>query len=273
MMKTSHMRDQEVLSRQYKDSSNLDIRKNFHKKYSTNPTSFTDWILSKIKFINGCRVLEVGCGTGSLWQNYPQLTDTFAELVLTDISKGMIDIAKETYVARKNIQIQAMDVLDMPFEDHSFDIIVANSMLYHVNDVDSALEIIHRILRDGGVFYATTFGKDGQISYINHAMFEMGLSDSKEIGEISFSLENGFDLLRKHFSVVKEETYDAHLEVSEPLDLVEYIFSMSSMSHVARSNRDKMNAYFESKKDSQGILNIPVMSGMFISTKDCSLRS
>lgn len=267
------MRDKEILSRQYKDSSNLDIRRNFHKKYSTNPIGFTDWILSKIKFFKGCRVLEVGCGTGSLWQNYPELTDTFSKLVLTDISKGMIDIAKEAYAARKNIQIEAMDVMEMPFEDHSFDIIVANSMLYHVNDVDSALENIHRILRDGGAFYATTFGKDGQISYVNHAMFEMGLSDSNEIGEISFSLENGFDILRNHFSVVKVETYDAHLEVSESSDLVDYIFSMSSMSHVDRSNRDKMNAYFESKKDSQGILYIPVMSGMFISSKDYSIRS
>ena len=266
-MKTRNMRDKEVLTRQYKDSSNLDIRKNFHKKYSTNPIRYTDWILSKIEFFKGCRVLEVGCGTGSLWENSPELIDTFSELVLTDISTGMIDIVKENYAGRKNIQIQAMDVLDMPFEANSFDIVVANSMLYHVNDVDSALENIQRILRKDGVFYATTFGKDGQINYINKAMFEMGLSDSKKIDEISFTLENGRLILRNHFSVVKEETFDNHLEVLEPLDLVEYIFSMSSMAHIDRSNRDKMKAYFESKKDSQGILTIPLMYGMFISLK------
>ena len=145
-MKPWKMRDKKVLTRQYKDSSNLDIRRNFHKKYGTNSTGYADWIISKIKFFQGCRVLEVGCGTGSLWENYPQLIDTFSELVLTDISKGMIDIVKESYGGRKNIQIQVMDVLDVPFEANSFDIIVANSMLYHVNDVDPALENIHRIL-------------------------------------------------------------------------------------------------------------------------------
>jgi hypothetical protein len=98
-------------------------------------------------------------------------------------------------------------------------------------------------------------------------MFEMGLSDSKIIEEISFSLENGRDILRRHFSAVKEETYDNHLEVLEPVDLVEYIFSMSSMCHIDRSNRDKMKAYFESKKDSRGILTIPMLYGMFISLK------
>jgi ubiquinone/menaquinone biosynthesis C-methylase UbiE len=266
-MKTRNMRDKEVLTRQYKDSSNLDIRKNFHKKYSTNSTGYSDWILSNIKFFKGCRILEVGCGTGSLWGNDPELINTFSELVLTDISIGMIDIVKESYAGRKNIQIQAMDVLDMPFEDNSFDIIVANSMLYHVTDVDSALHNIHRVLREDGVFYATTFGKVGLINYINHAMFEIGLSDSKKIDEISFTLENGSDILRNHFSVVKKEPYDNHLEVLEPLDLVEYIFSMSSMCHVDRSNRDKMSAYFESKKNSKGILVIPQMYGIFICFK------
>jgi ubiquinone/menaquinone biosynthesis C-methylase UbiE len=266
-MKTWKMRDKEVLNQQYKDSSNLDIRKNFHKKYSTNSLGYADWILSNIRFFKGCRVLEVGCGTGRLWENYPELINTFSELVLTDISKGMVDIVRESYAGRNNIQIQAMDVLDMPFEENSFDIIVANSMLYHVNDVELALENIHRILRDNGIFYATTFGKDGQLNYINNAMFEMGLSDSKNIDEISFSLENGREILRNYFTVVIVETYDNHLEVLEPLDLVEYIFSMSSMCHIDRSNPDKMNAYFESKKDSKGILSIPMMYGMFISIK------
>jgi ubiquinone/menaquinone biosynthesis C-methylase UbiE len=266
-MKTANMRDKEVLTRQYKDSSNLEIRKNFHKKYGTNPNEYSEWILSKIKFFDGCRVLEVGCGTGNLWEKHAELVDNFTELVLADISPGMIELVREKYTGRKNIRIQVMDVVDMPFEESSFDIIVANSMLYHVNDVEAALDNIRRVLRDGGIFYATTFGKDGQISYIHHVMFEMGLSDSKEIDKISFSLENGEEFLRRHFSAVKLEPYEAHLEVSEPADLVDYIFSMASWSHVDRCNREKMMTYFESRKDSKGIIYIPMMYGMFIASK------
>ncbi len=88
----------------------------------------------------------------------------------------------------------------------------------------------------------------------------------KKIDEISFSLENGSDILRNHFSTVREETYDNHLEVADPADLVEYIFSMASMSDVDQSNREKMYAYFEFKKDRQGFLTIPQMYGMFISS-------
>jgi ubiquinone/menaquinone biosynthesis C-methylase UbiE len=266
-MKTQNMRDQEILARQYKDSVNLDIRKNFHKKYSSNPIRYTDWILSNINFFKGCRILELGCGTGSLWENCPELINSFSELVLTDISKGMIDIVKERFAGRNNVRIQTMDVLDVPFENNAFDIIVANSMLYHVNNVDSALKNIYRILQNGGVFYATTFGKDGLLNYINNAMFEIGLSDSRNIDDISFTLENGMDILQNHFLMVKQEPYDVHLEVTETLDLVDYIFSMASMCHIDQSNREKMNTHFESKKDSKGVLTIPIIYGMFIAVK------
>lgn len=265
-MQTDHMRDKAVLAKQYQDSSNLDIRKKFHQKYSKNSIEYGAWILSKIQFFQGCRVLEVGCGSGDLWED--ALVDTFSELVLTDFSEGMIEMVRKSYAGRKNVRIQVMDVVDMPFEDRCFDVVVANSMLYHVNDLDTALKNVRRILRDGGKFYATTFGKDGLLSYIQAAMFEMGLSDSKNVGEISFALENGADILQNHFAVVRKEIYpDDHIEVSDPADLVDYIFSMASMSHVDRSNRGRIQAYFEAKRDRNGVLVIPKMAGMFICVK------
>jgi ubiquinone/menaquinone biosynthesis C-methylase UbiE len=266
-MKTRNMRNQNVLAEQFKDSSNLEIRKNFHRKYDPSPRAYAEWILSKIKFKNGSRVLEVGCGTGNLWEKQAELVETFSELILTDISKGMIDIAREMYTGKENVKAQVMDILDMPFEAESFDIVIANSMLYHVNDAAAAVQNIQRILRSEGVFCATTFGKGGQLNYINHAMYDLGLSDSDNIGSISFSLENGEDLLRKHFPVIELETYENRLEVTETSDLVDYIFSMASMSHIDPSNRTKMNAYFEKKKDSQGHLVIPTLYGMYLCSK------
>jgi ubiquinone/menaquinone biosynthesis C-methylase UbiE len=266
-MKTAYMRDQAILAKQYQDSANLEIRRNFHKKYGTNSISFPDWILGYLKVFNGCRGLEVGCGTGSLWENAPEITAAFSELVLTDISTGMTAAAEKRFAGWPNVKVQALDVLTLPFADRSFDLVVANSMLYHVQDVDAALSQIHRVLRDDGVLYATTFGKEGLLQFIHRGMFEMGLAESKEIDDISFSLENGAELLQKHFSKLNIAYYDNHLEVSDVRDLIAYIFSMSSMSQVDRSHQDQMAAYFESKKDPNGILTIPNLSGLFICSK------
>jgi len=179
----------------------------------------------------------------------------------------MLESVRVGYAGRKNVKIQGVDVLELPFEDNSFDIVIANSMLYHVTALDAALENVRRVLRDVGALHATTFGRDGLINYINQAMFEMGLSDSEKIEGLSFTLENGADILRKHFSAVRLEPYQANLAVSQPADLVDYIFSMASMSHVDRSNRERMIAYFEAKKDEQGLLRIQQTYGMFIALK------
>lgn len=46
--------------------------------------------------------------------------------------------------------IERVDMLDMQFEDRSFDVVIANHVLEHVNDDLKALGEIHRVLKPGG---------------------------------------------------------------------------------------------------------------------------
>ena len=47
--------------------------------------------------------------------------------------------------------IQKVDILAIPFANNNFDIVIANHVLEHVDDVDQALIELHRILRTGGM--------------------------------------------------------------------------------------------------------------------------
>lgn len=47
-------------------------------------------------------------------------------------------------------EIRKVDMLAMPFADHSFDLLIANHVLEHVADDAAALREIHRVLRPGG---------------------------------------------------------------------------------------------------------------------------
>lgn len=47
--------------------------------------------------------------------------------------------------------VQRVDMLDMPFEDASFDCVIANHVLEHVSDIKRALGEIRRVLRQGGL--------------------------------------------------------------------------------------------------------------------------
>lgn len=46
--------------------------------------------------------------------------------------------------------VQRVDMLAMPFEDASFDVVIANHVLEHVDDDRRALAEIHRVLHPGG---------------------------------------------------------------------------------------------------------------------------
>ncbi len=46
--------------------------------------------------------------------------------------------------------IMRVDMLDMPFADESFDLLIANHVLEHVGDDRRAINEIHRVLKPGG---------------------------------------------------------------------------------------------------------------------------
>ena len=57
----------DTVKNQYRSSSNLNTRISIHDKYSTNKMGFSNWIYSNYEIPEGARILELGCGTGSMW--------------------------------------------------------------------------------------------------------------------------------------------------------------------------------------------------------------
>ena len=89
------------IEKQYQTSRNLNTRISIHEKYSTNPQPFGDWILSHYELRPGMRILELGCGTGSMWKEKLHLLQG-SELTLTDFSAGMLETAKKN-VSAENV--------------------------------------------------------------------------------------------------------------------------------------------------------------------------
>jgi len=61
------MQDNKTLKKQYKTGRNLETRVSLHDKYSVNKQGFGNWIFENYKFFNGCKILELGCGTGGMF--------------------------------------------------------------------------------------------------------------------------------------------------------------------------------------------------------------
>lgn len=244
---------------QYKTAQNLNTRISIHDKYSTNKQPFGDWIVSHYEIVPGAKVLELGCGTGSMWVNNLHLLTGGAQLTLTDFSAGMLDTAKKN-VSANNVTFRQVDIQDIPYPDASFDVVIANMMLYHVPDLHKGLAEVRRVLKPGGTFYCATYGIHGILEYITELLKDMNVKG--HIGT-TFTLQNGGTSLIQHFENVQRLDREDGLAITDIGDFADYIYSLSSLTNMDSVPREILLSALESRMET-GVLYVPKEYGMFI---------
>ena len=74
-------------------------------------------------------------------------------MTLTDISPAMVDAAREQLDDVCGVKFEFADIQNLPYPDASFDVVIANMMLYHVPDIARGLSEVRRVLRRDGRFF------------------------------------------------------------------------------------------------------------------------
>lgn len=220
----SNLVDQQyLLNEEYKNASNLKKRLQFLQRFSTNGIDPYRWIFDHFDLKPGSRVLELGCGPGSLWQKNLDRLPPDSTITLSDFSPGMVEEAQRNlHGTSPSFTFQVIDAQSIPLETARFDAVIANNMLFHVPDRQRALSEIHRVLKPDGHFYASTFA---QTSF--SAMRKLIKMDSPDLwGEaLGFSLENGAEQLAFWFTHIDLYPLDDTLVVTEAEPLLQMLRS------------------------------------------------
>lgn len=245
--------DKLVVRNQYVTSTRLEQRISIHEKYSRNKQPFGDWIVSHYDLQPNERVLELGCGTGSMWQSMTLPAD--CHVTLTDLSAGMLETAQQN-TAHLCADYAVCDAMDIPWPDHSFDVVIANMMLYHVPDISQALGEIRRVLKPEGRFFAATFGEHGA----TEAVLDMLGLPCTAIHR--FTLQNGFQQLAKFFSQVDTKKRPDALDITNLDDLIAYLRSMAGMTVLADIPDARLTEVFSARMI-DGVLSLPKEYGLF----------
>lgn len=94
------------------------------------------------------KVLEVGAGTGASFQYYT----AEADVVATEPDRYMLERARRRLknLGNSRIELRQASAEELPFDDDSFDHVVASLMLCTVRDLPRALAEVRRVLKPGG---------------------------------------------------------------------------------------------------------------------------
>jgi 2-polyprenyl-3-methyl-5-hydroxy-6-metoxy-1,4-benzoquinol methylase len=109
-----------------------------------------DNILGKIQPPPGSVFLEVGCGRGF---HAMRLARRGYKVKAVDFADAVLDMARENVRAaglEHLIDVDRQDLIDLPYDDHTFDYALCWGVLMHVPEVDRAIEELSRIIAPGG---------------------------------------------------------------------------------------------------------------------------
>lgn len=269
------MSEKRLGKEQYQDSSRFNARVYLNHKFRTNKYLWPLWVFDQFEKPESCRVLELGSGTGILWTVNAERIPGKWEVILSDYSQGMLDEAcKNLSAIGREFEYKIINAEDIKMPDESFDIVIANHMLYHMSDREKALSEIKRVLKEDGVFYAST------ASVMNsHELWKLMKefkhihnqdSDLESVVQ-NFSLENGEEQLKKVFTDVELRNYANSLEITEVDAIVNYFLSLNDIKDgevsLEESRVPEFREFIMEKMKLSGKISATSNSGMFICRK------
>ena len=101
----------------------------------------------------GMDLLDVGCGPASITADLAERVAP-GRVVALDAADGALEAARATLRERglsEQVEVASGDVMALPFEDASFDVVHAHQVLQHLADPVGALAEMRRVTRPGGI--------------------------------------------------------------------------------------------------------------------------
>ncbi len=222
---------------QYLTDELLRTRQQIHEQYTLPRIDFAAWVLSNVVWRGDEAVLDLGCGNG---RYYAAMADIAGRIDAFNPRYVGMDLAADmmhSHAARPMGVLNVGDATRLPFATSSFDLVMANHMLYHVTDIDGAIREVKRVLKPDGLFLATTNSTQSLPELqvlLRRAIILLTRENSSSVQAPAplsdlFALENGTRRLSRHFYAVRRADLPSQLVFTDLEPLMAYIETTRSV--------------------------------------------
>ncbi len=254
------------LAEQYRTGANTSVRIHLHKAYGVNQEGWFPWLFRQMKMKTGMRVLEIGCGNGEMWKMNLEKIPKDCKIVLSDISSGMIEDAKEKLGEKLPFFYKIFDCHKIAGNDREFDRVIANHVMFYLKNIDLCLKEVCRVMKPDGMFLCSTYGSSHmkEISEMVHEFDERINLSEVPLYEV-FGLENGQAILKRYFKSVECVRYEDELVIPQAAPILDYILSCHGNQQEYLGDRyEEFRCFLEDKMKKNGVLHITKDAGVFL---------
>jgi SAM-dependent methyltransferase len=220
----------EAVGRMYMTDQALRVRMDTHDRYTVPPTNFVGWVLNCIQWRGDEIVLDVGSGPGR-W--YTELHDKHPNTTYygLDLFPGMLSNHPHSS------GLTVSDAQNLPYTSGTFDVVMANHLLFHVPDIDRAVGEFRRVLKPGAILMAATNSLHNMPEL--HVLMRRAITLLVPPGTTNiqvpaahtdlFTLESGTRLLSRHFYAVVRYDLPSQLIFPDVEPVMAYMESTRSV--------------------------------------------
>lgn len=224
--------DPKRLKRQYAtDKLSRDLVA-MREKYAVPRIDFPQWAMNGLAWRGGEKVLDAGCGFG---QYYGPLHDRVPDVTYygIDLFPGVL----AAHPAASTGRVSIGDITALPYASGTFDVVMANHMLYHVQEIDDAIREIRRVLKPDGVLMATTHSVQTMPELrvlLRRAVIILTQQPPSAVraplaATDLFGLENGTRMLGRHFYAVSRFEIPSTMIFTTLDPFLSYLYAMRDM--------------------------------------------